>query len=234
MPLLTSVKPLPAIIDREALEASLRAHIADREFPCVGAKSAMNSGMLEILPALSITSSWDDLAIHAALTEWSQAYAENGDGLRSLAVVFSGPDDLDERAFEAALWERIQSLSDKDDWHGYQPGEGISSDPGDPHFSLSFGGQAYFVVGMHPNASRAARRAQYPTMVFNLHDQFERLRAEQRYEKLRSAILARDVKLDGSINPMLARHGDVSEARQYSGRAVNDDWQCPFKDPRTA
>ena len=234
MPLLTSVKPLPAIIDREALEASLHAHIADRDFPCVGAKSAMNSGMLEILPALSITSSWDDLAIHAALTEWSQAYAENGDGLRSLAVVFSGPDDLDERAFEAALWERIQSLSDKDDWHGYQPGEGISSDPGDPHFSLSFGGQAYFVVGMHPKASRAARRAQYPTMVFNLHDQFERLRAEQRYEKLRSAILARDVKLDGSINPMLARHGDVSEARQYSGRAVNDDWQCPFKDPRTA
>lgn len=232
--MLTPIKALPATIDREALEQSLHAHIADRDFPCVGAKSAMNSGMLEIVPALSITSAWDDVAIHQALLEWSRRYASNGEGLRSLAVVFSGPDDLDEPAFEAALWERIQSLSDKDEWRGQSYDETVSSDPSDPHFSLSFGGQAYFVVGMHPKASRAARRSQYPTMVFNLHDQFENLRREQRYEKLRSAILARDVKLDGSINPMLARHGDVSEARQYSGRAVNDDWQCPFKDPRTA
>lgn len=234
MSVLTPIKALPATIDREALEQSLHAHIADRDFPCVGAKSAMNSGMLEIVPALSITSAWDDVAIHQALLEWSRRYARNGEGLRSLAVVFSGPDDLDEPAFEAALWERIQSLSDKDEWRGQSYDETVSSDPSDPHFSLSFGGQAYFVVGMHPKASRAARRSQYPTMVFNLHDQFENLRREQRYEKLRSAILARDVKLDGSINPMLARHGDVSEARQYSGRAVNDDWQCPFKDPRTA
>lgn len=234
MSVLTPIKALPATIDREALEQSLHAHIADRDFPCVGAKSAMNSGMLEIVPALSITSAWDDVAIHQALLEWSRRYASNGEGLRSLAVVFSGPDDLDEPAFEAALWERIQSLSDKDEWRGQSYDETVSSDPSDPHFSLSFGGQAYFVVGMHPKASRAARRSQYPTMVFNLHDQFENLRREQRYEKLRSAILARDVKLDGSINPMLARHGDVSEARQYSGRAVNDDWQCPFKDPRTA
>jgi FPC/CPF motif-containing protein YcgG len=27
---------------------------------------------------------------------------------------------------------------------------------------------------------------------------------------------------------MLARHGTVSEARQYSGRAVDKDWVCPF------
>ena len=33
----------------------------------------------------------------------------------------------------------------------------------------------------------------------------------------------------GSINPMLARHGDASEARQYSGRAVGGDWVCPFQ-----
>ena len=64
-------------------------------------------------------------------------------------------------------------------------------------------------------------------MVFNLHDQFERLRRDGLYEKLRGAILQRDQALDGSINPMLARHGELSEARQYSGRAVNDDWRCP-------
>jgi len=28
---------------------------------------------------------------------------------------------------------------------------------------------------------------------------------------------------------VLARYGEASEARQYSGRAVNDDWVCPFR-----
>ncbi len=65
-------------------------------------------------------------------------------------------------------------------------------------------------------------------MVFNLHDQFEQLRAQGRYEKLREAILDRDAALAGSVNPMLSRHGDASEARQYSGRAVGNDWECPF------
>jgi hypothetical protein len=27
---------------------------------------------------------------------------------------------------------------------------------------------------------------------------------------------------------MLARHGESSEARQYSGRLVDSDWRCPF------
>ena len=69
-------------------------------------------------------------------------------------------------------------------------------------------------------------------MVFNLHEQFETLRAEGRYERMREAILDRDRKLAGDINPMLARHGESSEARQYSGRAVGDAWSCPFRDPR--
>ena len=69
-------------------------------------------------------------------------------------------------------------------------------------------------------------------MVFNLHDQFEKLREGGRYERMRDAILERDRQLAGNINPMLARHGESSEARQYSGRMVGDDWKCPFRDPR--
>ena len=105
----------------------------------------------------------------------------------------------------------------------------VAEDPDNPHFSLSFGGEAFFVVGLHPQASRPARRFSSPVLVFNLHAQFERLRAEGRYEKLRAAILERDEALAGSVNPMLARHGEASEARQYSGRAVDADWRCPMK-----
>jgi hypothetical protein len=81
---------------------------------------------------------------------------------------------------------------------------------------------------LHPGASRPARRFVRPALVFNLHDQFEQLRAQGRYEKLRASIVERDIALAGAPNPMLARHGSISEARQYSGRMVEQDWTCPF------
>ncbi len=130
------------------------------------------------------------------------------------------------------MWERLQSLADKDHWRGQSYDENVSPDPADPHFSLSFGGQGYFVVGLHPNASRPARRFAYPALIFNLHDQFERLREDGRYSKIRETVLDRDRAIAGDINPMLQVHGEGSEARQYSGRAVSDDWQCPFDDKR--
>lgn len=221
-------------VDQGRLEASLRDHIAERGFPCVGAKSALANEKLEVLAGWRLTSAWNDVMIHDRLLDWSDRYEADPSGLRSLAVVFDGPVDLTEEAFEAAMWERLQSLADKDSWRGQSYCENVSSDPADPHFSLSFGRQAYFVVGLHPNASRAARRTPYPTLVFNLHDQFEQLRKSQRYERMREAILKRDEALDGSINPMLARHGEASEAKQYSGRVVGSDWRCPFHDQRTA
>ncbi len=221
-------------VDHRRLEASLRDHIAERGFPCVGAKSALANEKLEVLAGWRLTSAWNDVKIHDRLLEWSDRYEADPSGLRSLAVVFDGPVDLTEEAFEAAMWERLQSLSDKDSWRGQSYCENVSSDPGDPHFSLSFGQQAYFVVGLHPNASRAARRSPYPTLVFNLHDQFEQLRKNERYERMREAILKRDEALDGSINPMLARHGEASEAKQYSGRVVGSDWRCPFHDQRAS
>lgn len=210
------------------LADSLTSFVERQDFPCVGAKSAMAQGQLRIETAWSITSAWNDLCIQQALTGWSRDYTGEATGFRSLAVVFSGPRDLDEREFEEALWERLRSLIAKDGWRGHDYDPKVSSDPEDPHFSLSFGGQAYFAVGMHPHASRKARRMDYPTIVFNLHDQFERLRAEQKYERMRQTILARDKKFNGSINPMLSRHGETSEARQYSGRQFEGEWKCPF------
>jgi FPC/CPF motif-containing protein YcgG len=212
----------------------LLAAIADSNFPCLGAKSAMARGMLRTVICRSLDSAWDDVRIHAELLLWSAAYRKNPTGLRSLAVVFEGPGDLDEKAFETGMWQRLQSLADKDVWRGQPYDRSVSANTEDPHFSLSFGGAAYFVVGLHPNASRPARRLPRPTLVFNLHDQFDRLRGDGRYEPMRAKILKRDVALAGTVNPMLVRHGEASEARQYSGRAVGANWRCPFRDPRAA
>jgi uncharacterized protein len=210
------------------LEALLHGHVSERAFPCVGAKSALAHGTLQVLACNRIDSAWDDLRIHDGLLRWAADYRDDPGLYRSFAVVFEGPDDLSESGFEAALWSRVQSLSDKDVWRGQSYDARVSPDPEDPHFSLSFGGEAFFIVGLHPNASRPARRFARPTMVFNLHDQFERLRAEGKYETMREKILVRDEALAGSRNPMLARHGEASEARQYSGRAVDERWRCPF------
>lgn len=212
----------------------LTAAIADECFPCVGAKSALARGQLKILVGHSLDSAWDDLRIHAELLDWVKAYQADGQGLRSLAVTFDGPVDLTEKKFEHFMWERLQSLADKDDWLGQPSDSAVSSDPADPNFGLSFGGAAFFVVGLHPNASRPSRRVPRPTLAFNLHDQFERLREDGRYDRMREKIIERDVALSGSVNPMLAHFGESSGARQYSGRAVGEDWRCPFHDPRAS
>lgn len=202
--------------------------IGDADFPCVGAKSALAKSQIRFVVGRDVRSAWDDLRIYPNLLDLAQSYAREPTLFHSLAVLFERDSDLDEAGFEACLWDRLASLTDKDDWHGQRPDPRVSANPDDPHFSLSFGGEAFFVVGLHPRASRPARRFERPALIFNLHDQFEQLRASGTYDKMRSTIIARDVALAGDPNPMLAQHGTISEARQYSGRAVGENWACPF------
>ena len=212
---------------------ALRNFISDTRFPCVGAKSALGKRQLEIVTARSIASSWNDLEVHRRLMAFAAHDQAEPKLFRSFAVIYGAPRVMNEKTFEQHMWARIQSMTDKDVWLGQRQDKDISADPDNPHFSLSFGGSAFFVVGLPPGASRRARRFRYPTLIFNLHGQFERLRETGRYEKLRGAILARDRSLQGSDNPMLARHGETSEARQYSGRAVPAGWSAPYRRPES-
>lgn len=211
-----------------ALAQRFRTFITDRSFPCVGAKAALQRDGMRFVVARDFSSAWDDLRILPALLDLAKSYREDPQPFQSLVVLFETGAPSDERSFEERLWMRLKSLSNKDEWLG-QPGDPrVSHDPDDPHFAMSFGGEGFFVVGLHPEASRPARRFDMPAMVFNLHDQFERLRADGRYDQLRAAILGRDMAIAGSINPMLAEHGTSSSARQYSGRVVESNWRCPF------
>lgn len=219
----------PPMLADKLLTDKFHDLIHHTEFPCVGAKAALAKGTLEVLVARDIRSNWDDRRIYDGITRIVQAYRSDRALFRSFAVIFEGPLDLDEKTFERFLWARAESLTNKDTWLGAPPDTRVSSDPANPHFSLSFGEEAFFIVGLHPRASRPARRFERPVLVFNLHDQFEQLREQGRYERMRATIIERDVALAGSPNPMLARHGEISEARQYSGRDVAEpEWVCPF------
>jgi FPC/CPF motif-containing protein YcgG len=210
------------------LSERFRAFIKSSDFPCVGAKAALAKSQLTILIARDIRSNWDDRRIYDGIRAIALRYRQNQSIFQSFAVIFENPVDIDEKLFEKFLWERAVSLTNKDIWHHQRADRRVSNDPADPHFSLSFGAEAFFVVGLHPKASRPARQFERPVLVFNLHDQFERLREEGRYEKMRATIIERDLAISGSPNPMLARHGTESEAKQYSGRAVQESWECPF------
>lgn len=220
--------------NQQTVEDEFFDFIRRPDFPCVGAKAALGRGSMKVVACRSIASAWDDVRIHDIAREWAEVYDREPGLFKSLAFVFDGPCDLNEEAFERHMWDRLTSMTEKDEWRGIPADKRVSDDPEQPHFGLSFGGQAFFVVGLHPNASRPARRFIHPAMVLNLHDQFEELRRTGRYEGLREAILERDERFSGSINPMLGRHGEVSGARQYSGRAVPENWKCPFSSRRAS
>ncbi|TCD14931.1 guanitoxin biosynthesis heme-dependent pre-guanitoxin N-hydroxylase GntA [Oricola cellulosilytica] len=202
--------------------------VKSAEFPCVGAKSALARDALTMFEAGAIDSAACDVDIYRQLCAFGESLDPDSPVVRSFVVIFSGPDDLDEETFEKTLWNRLQCLHNLDvvggkDWNGT-----VDHDPESPHFSFSLGGEPYFVIGLHPQSSRPARRFRHPALVFNSHNQFEKLRADGRFDKMKEIIRKRDAELAGGVNPMLSDYGDASEARQYSGRAVDGTWKCPF------
>ncbi len=149
--------------------------------------------------------------------------------MRSFACLFRPAPEIDDEGFERHLWARLQGLHDIDARAGAPWADHVSKDPGSPHFSMSVALVAYFVVGLHPGASRAARRFGRPALIFNPHIQFEQLRADGRYASMQTIIRSREVRAGHGVNPMLSEFGERGEAPQYSGRLVDADWVCPFK-----
>jgi len=214
--------------DVAAVVEQFNAYVLGASFPCLGARAAVNSGRAHFgsYGRLGGAGFQDQQLICNELASFSAAYAEPCEAPATYVALFD--DDVrSEEDFERRLWRHLQRMHACDrltsDW-----ARTVSSDPESSNFSFSIAGRAFFVVGLHPRASRIARRAPVPCLVFNFHDQFEQLRASGKYAKMQRLIRARDVALQGDANPVLSAFGDASEARQYSGRIVYANWRCPF------
>jgi FPC/CPF motif-containing protein YcgG len=211
---------------QEAREA-FEQFVLRPEFPCLGAKAAFNSGSYALNVYDEIGADDSTTALSHDLADFTRSEIRHASEYATFIAVFAGPLHLDEVEFENLLWQQLRKLHLADaPSFGWDPN--VRSDPADPHFSFSFAGQALYVIGMHANSSREARRFRWPTLVFNPHEQFERLRADGRWKRIQETIRERDRQLQGTINPMLSDFGEQSEARQYSGRAVEEDWRPPF------
>lgn len=207
-------------------EAAFADYIAQDDFPCLAAKTAVARGNVTFFQGSSVECPAHDRALLAALAEFAKP-SDDESPFRSFVALFPDSPVLSPKAFESAMWQQLQRLHDIDALQSPWD-ESVSSDPNSPNFSMSLGGHAFYVVGLHPRSTRRARRFPLTAMVFNLHRQFEQLREEERYHRFSEAIIERDVAFDGTANPMLDEHGSSSEARQYSGRVVGEDWVCPF------
>jgi len=226
--LLADPKAVPDLFASAAVGA-FRGFVLNPQFSCVGAKSAVmnETYRLGVYGRLAGAEATAGLCRDLFTFAREAQAAPEGD-LFTFVAMFREPTDLDEREFERMLWVQLHKLNLRDaPLHEWDPS--VSDDPGSPHFAFSFAETAFFIVGLHPHSSREARRFPWPALVFNPHAQFDHIKEEGRWGRLQEVIRAREQQLQGSLNPNLADHGEATEARQYSGRAVEPGWQPPFK-----
>jgi FPC/CPF motif-containing protein YcgG len=225
--LLSILRPTsPPDIPQSEMHELLRELVLQVDYPCLGARASFHRRIYRFGVYPDISSPTIARALCHDLYEFSAEMHGPEVGFASFIATFLRPDVVDERHFETLLWDQLQHIHDVDT-EFFPWDSDVSSDPENPWFSFSVGGVAYYIVGLHPLASRRSRRFSHPTIVFNFHSQFAQLSRQGRLESFKRAIRARDIALQGSINPTLTQ-GSGSQARQYAGRAVEHDWRCPL------
>ncbi|MDT0293024.1 guanitoxin biosynthesis heme-dependent pre-guanitoxin N-hydroxylase GntA [Mesonia ostreae] len=214
---------IDSIDNKNDIVSMVRDFILD-DHPCVMAQSVIADDNVTIesygtMQGFCPNNLLNDLKEYVADVE------ENSMKFQSFIATFEDSHFETEKDFENALWKLLHTLHSIDT-HPWD--KTTSPDTTSSKFSFSLLGTSFYIVGMHPNSSRFARSSPFPMIVFNLHSQFELLRSVGRYSRVRDLIRKRDKAFQGSVNPMLEDFGTNSEARQYSGRAVEDDWKCPY------
>jgi uncharacterized protein len=207
----------------------IRALILQENYPCVAAIQSVvrNDYVIGTYGPFGSGTHWHTLRVD--LLNFLALQRATQSRYLSFWAVFTAqqqsPDN--EIEFEDKFWRELSLLSSEEersvDW-----GTIHSSDPNDPSFCVSLKGEQLFVVGLHPQSSRFARRFSRPAMVFNAFSQFETFEKEGTYAAMVKTIRQHELKFQGSINPMVLAHGDAWESIQYSGREHPDSWKCPF------
>lgn len=173
------------------------------------AKSLLNKGLLKVHVYQSVENTLTEIY------SFIDKYREKTSRLSSFILCFD--DNLSFEEFETLFWKTIKSMNDIDKIF-FKHDERVSSDVHSSEFSFSLKSEAFFILVLHPDSPRWARRFFKPAIVFNPHQQFEKLRAKGLFSRIREIIRNRDTLLQGTINPMLSDFGDRSEIYQYMGK----------------
>lgn len=226
------------IITRSGMPEAVRTHqpsirkqleswIASDDFSCLGARASIRRNAIEHAEPGPLGSQHTTPVLHEALARFVEKSLTDSENFAAFVAIFNGPLNLSEYEFEELMWQQLRDLhvydSQRYDWCSE-----VDRDPSSPSFSFSVAGHPFFIVGMHGRSSRISRCFPLPALAFNCHRQFRRLHQSGIYAGLRRRIREREMHLQRSINPNLADYGEDSEAKQYSGRAVEPEWVCRF------
>lgn len=212
----------------EAAHDMLRAFILGEYFPCIGGRAAFHEGTYRMGFYKQLGHLTSVAAMGRDLRRFIGEYKRLGE-YTTFAAIFKKPQNTSEEHFEKLLWQHLQMLHDHDgdDWDPH-----YSPKPDDDNFAFSFHGEAFFVLGMHPGASRFARRFGYATLFFNPESQIRALREHGMLERYARQIRKNDTLFQGDVNPSLPHDGSTTggEARVYSGKAhpPETEFKCPF------
>ncbi|WP_245372891.1 guanitoxin biosynthesis heme-dependent pre-guanitoxin N-hydroxylase GntA [Crossiella equi] len=200
-------------------------HVSAEDFTCLGARAALRKKTISVHHYGEFGASAEIGQMHEDLVTFTRTTQFSAKSFASFVAVFDEMDCPAEAHFERRLWELLQALHGHDAalGHGWHPD--YETDPASPRFAYCVGGHPFFVVGMHPGASRPTRRFRRPAMVFNSHIQFWAL--QEHFFTMRERIREREIAAHGSVNPSFLAYED--EARHYGGRFTEGDWACPFR-----
>lgn len=206
------------------MKKELLEFIQNPAFPCIMAKAAASMGNIVICEQS------DNESVLEKLYQFIKDYRKNPDKLSSF-ILYTSNLAVDFNEYEMEFWKILTSLQELDQInYAYDPR--VSSDPLSPDYSFSLMEEAFFIIALHPQSPRLARRFQRPAIVFNPHQQFEHLKRIGRFDIIRNVIRKRDKALQGYSNPMLQDFGTKSEIFQYFGKAYQDASEIPFlKEP---
>ncbi|EHR9219889.1 YqcI/YcgG family protein, partial [Escherichia coli] len=158
--------------------------IESKSFCCIGARKAKSQNNLfhqkSRYPEEDLTHVYDFLESFAL-------DKIKGKDFYSAIVFFTQKSITSEKDFEFFLWEILTNLNNTDK-NKYKWANGYSKNTNDKNFSFSIAGEAFFVVGLHPMAHRISRRFNTPTLVFNHHAMFDKLKSNDTFDRYKMAI----------------------------------------------
>lgn len=211
----------------EAIENDLKNLIGQKNYPCVAAVQALYKKELLYDVYEDFGSTKASFSLAQNLIRFKEKQLQTQTPYLTYFAVFPMDQATSEEDFENKLWAELSGMWKHPEIAG-QWDPSFSDNPEDKNFCFSLDGSAFFVVGLHPLSSRESRRLPYCALVFNLYSQFTALMEKGTYHSMVEANRQRDLKFQGSVNPMAEAHNDNWEAIQFSGRNNSSDWKCPF------
>ncbi len=209
-----------------AVDFHIKSLVYQKDYPCVGALRAVKKSEYRIGIYEGFGNGSSSEALKKDLLKFLAEQKTSNSPYLSFWASFPEDSVLSEQDFENRLWHELSCISSID-MSPWDPN--FSSNPQDKTFCFSLGGNAFFVVGLHSKSSRRSRTFPYPSMIFNLYEQFEIITRMNQYESMVQTNRKKGLIYEGDVNPMVEKFGDRWESIQFSGRQNDDNWKCPFR-----